>query len=274
MEFSVLMSVYDKEKPEFFDLALESIIKQTLMPNEIVLVEDGPINKGLEAVINKYKEKYGELIKSVVLPENQGLGIALNEGLKHCKNELVARMDTDDISKENRFEEQIKRFTEDSELTMVGGSIAEFDKISEDAKSLRVLPETHDKIIPFLKKRNAFNHATVMYKKSKVLAAGGYLDCPYFEDYYLWTRMAMDKTNKFYNIQSVLLYVRIGNNMLDRRGGKNYVRSIKNFLTKIYESGFINKREYVYNLLIRSFVAMIPNKARGIFYKSFLRKNI
>ncbi len=271
MKFSVLMSVYYKEKPEYFDKAIESILNQTVQPSEIVIVEDGPIGEELEQVIKKYTKKYKKLFKIYPQEKNMGLGIALNKGLEKCTYELVARMDTDDISLENRFEEELKMFQQDQDLDIVGALIQEYDSEMKKKESIRAVPETDDKIKKFLKNRNAMNHMTVMYKRSKVLNAGGYMDCPFFEDYYLWCRMANNKC-KFYNIQKVLAHVRAGLSMIDRRGGLKYFKSIKNFYTNLLNIGFITKSEYRKNLMIRYSVAASPIFLRKMFYKTVLRK--
>ena len=112
--FSVLLSVYKKEHPTYLKQSLDSLFAQTLPPDEIVLVKDGPLTPELEAVVTEYQSRY-PMLKVVPLPQNQGLGKALNEGLKHCSYELVARMDTDDIAKPERFERQMQVFREHPE---------------------------------------------------------------------------------------------------------------------------------------------------------------
>lgn len=164
MKFTVLMSVYYKEKPEYLQLALESVINQTVKPNEIVLVEDGKLTEELQAVITKYQQNYPDIFKTYALQQNQGLGKALNFGMKKCSNELIARMDTDDIAELNRFELQIKEFKQDKELMLCGGQIAEFADNPTEITSYRSVPLKHNAILNFAKKRNPFNHMTVMLK--------------------------------------------------------------------------------------------------------------
>ena len=173
-KYSVLMSLYKKEQSEFFRLALDSMINQTLKPDEIVLVEDGPLTPDLYAVIDEYTGKYPDLFTIVKNETNLGLGLALNEGLKVCRNELVARMDTDDISKPTRCEKQVKRFMEKPDLSIVGAHIDEFSGDKSNVISQRKVPTTSTAIYDFAKRRSAFNHPAVMYKKSAVLKNGGY----------------------------------------------------------------------------------------------------
>lgn len=209
MKFTVLMSVYYKEKPEYLQLALESVINQTVIPNEIVLVQDGKLTNELQAVITEYLQNYPTIFKTYALQQNQGLGKALNFGMQKCSNELIARMDTDDIAEPNRFELQIKEFEEDKELMLCGGQIAEFADNQTEITGYRNVPLKHNEILNFAKKRNPFNHMTVMFKKHAVQSVGGYIDMPYFEDYWLWARM-LRVGCKAKNIDQVLIRVRAG----------------------------------------------------------------
>ena len=188
--YSVLMSVYHKEKPEYLKQAIESIQTQTLSTNDFVLVCDGPLNEQLDDVIATKQQEMGETLNVVRLPKNGGLGNALNEGIKHCKNELVARMDSDDIAYPDRCEKQIAVFNTHSEVSVCSGIVEEFTTDPNTVDTRRVPPETNAEIIEFAKKRNPFNHPCVMYKKSAVKAVGSYQDFYLLEDYYLWLRQA------------------------------------------------------------------------------------
>ena len=163
-KYSVLMSLYVKEHPEYLRLSIESMLNQTIEPDEIVLVEDGPLTDELYRVVDEYKDK----LHIVINEKNLGLGLALNEGLKVCRNELVARMDTDDISKKDRCEKQLKRFEEKPELAIVGTFIDEFVGDKTNVVSQRKVPTESDKIYQFAKRRSAFNHPTVMYRKGRI----------------------------------------------------------------------------------------------------------
>jgi glycosyltransferase involved in cell wall biosynthesis len=188
LQFSVLLSVYYKEKTDYLRASLDSIFNQSYPPNEVILVKDGFLTPELDHIINDYVSTRKE-IKVIPLAENQGLGFALNQGLKLCSYKLIARMDTDDIAKFNRFEKQIQQFELYPELDVVGCWIDEFIDNKDNIVSQRKVPEYHDQIYSFAKKRNPMNHPSVMFKKEAVLSAGNYQHFPLFEDYYLWVRM-------------------------------------------------------------------------------------
>ena len=264
LKFSVLISVYYKEIPEYLELSLESIIdKQILKPNEIVLVKDGPLTKELDNVIEKYINKYPSLFKIISLEKNYGLGKALNIGLENCSYELVARMDGDDISKPERFEEQIETFKSNSNLDICGSWIDEFQMKNEklEVQSIRKVPAKNNEIYQKLKFICAFNHPTVMYKKSKVLKAGSYLQTFALEDYYLWIRLALNKC-KMYNIQKSLIYFRVTDGTAKRRGGIKLLKSDLKFQRYLLKEKFINKREYLKNVFIYGIYRIIPWKLR------------
>ena len=272
MKFTVLMSVYYKEKPEYLQLALESIINQTVKPSEIVLVQDGKLTEELQAVITEYLQNYPTIFKTYALKQNQGLGKALNFGMQKCSNELIARMDTDDIAEPNRFELQIKEFEQDKELMLCGGQIAEFADNPAEITSYRNVPLKHNEILNFAKKRNPFNHMTVMFKKQAVQSVGGYMDMPYFEDYWLWARML--KTGyKVKNINQVLVKVRAGQDMIARRGGNSYIKEIIKFERSICNLGLIDTSTFTKMTIIRILISIIPLGMRTIFYNKFLRKD-
>lgn len=267
--FSVLLSLYYKENPLFLLQSLKSIFTGTLLPSEVVLVKDGPLTEELERVVEEYSQLYPNL-KVIALPTNQGLGKALNEGLKHCSCELVARMDTDDIAKSNRFEEQIKIFQEHPEVDVVGAWIDEFEGDTSNITSVRKLPELHEDIMQFAKMRNPMNHPVVMFRKTAVLTAGGYLHFPLFEDYYLWVRMLMNGA-KFYNIQESLLYFRFSPAMFKRRGGWKYAMDEFRFQRMMRNLHFITYAQFVKNVCIRFSTRIIPNSWRTFIYKKLLR---
>ena len=273
-KFSVLMSVYVKEKPEFFDLALESITsKQTIMPDEIVIVKDGPLTKELDLIIKKYMDKYKNLFHIIPLEKNMGLGYALNIGLEQCKNEIVMRMDTDDISLSDRFEIQLKFMNEHKDVIAVGGSIAEFkeDYINEN-KRIKEMPLTSNDIIKYSKFRCPINHMTVCFRKSEILKVGGYKPLLYVEDYYLWARLLVNN-KKLANIPEILVNVRIGNGFNKRRGQKKIISSWKILQKYMYENKFINYFEKERNMLGVRCIVYAPSCIKDFLYKKYLRKN-
>ena len=270
-EYSVLMSVYHKEKPEYLKQAIESIQTQTISTNDFVLVCDGPLNEQLDGVIATKQQEMGDTLNVVRLAKNGGLGNALNEGIKYCKNELVARMDSDDIAYPDRCEKQIAVFNTHSEVSICSGIVEEFTTDPNTVDTKRVPPETNAEIVEFAKKRNPENHPVIMFRKQAVLAAGGYQHFPLFEDYYLWIRMLQNGA-KFYNIQESLLYFRFSPAMFKRRGGLKYVTTELRFQNQLRNLGFITSSEYLYNVFIRVITRMMPNTLRAILYKKALRK--
>lgn len=269
--FSVAMSVYKNDNATFFDKALESITEgQTVKPTEIVLVVDGFIDDGLNAVIEKYSKKY-DIFNIIRLPENLGLGNALKIAVENSKNELIARMDSDDIAVSTRFEEQLNCFKNDNSLDIVGGNISEFIGDENNIVAYRRVPISDSDIKQYLRIRCPFNHMTVMYKKSAVQKSGGYLDLFWNEDYYLWIRMFLNNA-KFANTGTTLVNVRTGSDMYSRRGGKRYFKSevyLQNFMLK---NKIINIFTYFTNIIKRFIVQLVlPNSVRGMVFRTFAR---
>lgn len=270
-KFSVLFSVYSKEKPEFFDKSLESIYNQTIKADEWVIVKDGPITQELQDIIDKYKSYDGVVIKEIQLDKNSGLGIALSYGVPECSHELIARMDTDDIAVSNRFELQLKEFERDSELDLCGGQIIEFETDPSEPIAERRVPLKHDDIVQYQKKRSAFNHMTVMYKKSKVLEAGNYKDCPLMEDDMLWVDMILAGA-KCLNVNEFLCKVRTNKDMIARRGGLKYFKKYKNARKKIYKTGFITYGQYFKVNFVQFVVCLMPSWIRKKVFFGLLHK--
>lgn len=266
--YSVLMSVYHKEKPEYLKQAIASIQAQTLPTDDFVLVCDGPLNDALDAVIAKKQQEMGKTLNVVRLAKNGGLGNALNEGIKHCKNELVARMDSDDIAYQDRCEKQIAVFYKHSEVSICSGIVEEFTSTPDVVDAKRVPPEAHEEIVEFAKKRNPFNHPCVMYKKSVVEAVGSYQDFYLLEDYYLWLRMLMAG----YQHSEPLLHMRAGSDMYLRRAGWKYAKTQVKLFKFMKEQGFIGEGQYIKSCVIRSGSALAPNWLRKLMFEKVLRK--
>lgn len=271
IKFSVLMSIYYKEKPEYLRQCLDSIINQTCKPSEIVIVKDGKLTKQLEDVLFCYKENHSEMFRFIELEKNCGLGLALAVGVKACKNELIARMDTDDISVKNRFEIQIEEFRKNPNLDICGGYIEEFDFNPNRTSSIRKVPLSQNEICKYQKRRDAFNHVTVMFKKSKVLEAGNYQHALLMEDSLLWSNMLMKKANCM-NIGKTLVLVRTNDDMFMRRGGLDYVKKYARGRMQVRKTGFINMFDVIYTVLIQFVFSMVPNSIRKNIYKLFLRR--
>lgn len=274
--YSVLMSVYQKENPEYLRAAVESVLGQTVPPEEVVLVCDGPLTEALDGVIAEYARQ--EIAFRVVrLPENGGLGKALNEGLKYCSCEWIARMDTDDLSTPDRCEKQLKFLEEHPEVDVVSGTIAEFQGDALDGKtaetaviSYKTVPETQKEIAAYIKQRNPLNHPCVMFRKASVELSGGYQQCPYFEDYDLWVRMYRNHA-QFANLPDTLLYMRV-DGMHQRRGGLRYAKCVIDFRVKMYRNQVITFGEFLPMTIVRVLVSLMPNSLRRFLYEKKLRK--
>lgn len=271
MDFSVAISVYKNDKPRDFDRALESITSlQTVKPTEIVLIVDGPVTDEINEVIVKYESIY-PVFNTIRLSENRGLGNALRIAVETAKCELIARMDSDDIAMPNRFEEQLKMFAEDARLDIVGGDISEFIGEEDNVVAYRKVPMTDVEIKSYMKVRCPFNHMTVMYKKSAVFKAGGYLDLFWDEDYYLWIRM-LENGAVMANTGTILVNVRTGADMYARRGGKRYFQSEKYLQKYMLEHKMIGYSTYISNIAKRLVVQRcLPNWLRGWVFRKFAR---
>ena len=268
-DYSVLMSVYKKENPEYLKTAIESMLDQSVATNDFVLVCDGPLTDSLDEVISNFERTNPGLFNVVRLPENMGLAMALNEGIKHCKNEIVARMDSDDFSKPDRIEKELKAMDETG-ADIVGTNIFEFNGDITRLTGERSLPETDEEIREFAKSRSPFNHPSVVYKKSKVELVGGYGKFDYFEDYYLWITLLQNGC-KGYNVQESLVLMRAGDDLYLRRGGKDYAKCIIAFKKYMLKIGYISRFNYLTQVGARVAVAIAPNKFREKVYKKKLR---
>lgn len=264
------MSIYKKEKPEYLKLALDSMVHQTIMPDEIVVVKDGPLTEELEIVLNKYSSEYTNLFKFVKNEINIGLGLSLNKGLTVCQNDLVARMDSDDISYLNRCEKQIKVFDQDKDLSLVGAYIDEFLETVDNIVSVRKVPSKSNEIYEFAKRRSAFNHPVVMFKKSKVLELGGYSSLRRNQDVDLFGRMLFAGC-KAINIGEPLLYFRTNNDLAKRRRTWENSRSYISVIYKQYKSGYSSLFDFLTVAFSQIVMFLMPISIQHFLYKHFLR---
>lgn len=240
--FSVLISIYRKENPKWFREALDSVFSQTLQPTEIVLVEDGPLTPELYAVIDEYSKKY-PIFNIVKNETNLGLGLALRNGVNACSNEIIARMDTDDLLPTDRFEKQLKKIDEGYDV--VSCMSMAFQDTIDNVIAVKKRPEFHNDIVKLAHKRSPVCHAACFMRKSKVLEAGNYVHRQYYEDYNLWVRMIL-AGSKFYNIQEVLYYVRTDERQVQRRGGMAYLKKELKYLYEFYTLGFYSKKVRIF----------------------------
>lgn len=269
MKFSVLMSLYAKERPEYFHQSLDSVFHQTLQPDEVVMVLDGPISEDLHSIITEFDSNHSNF-KLITLPKNVGLGKALNEGLKHCSYDIVARMDTDDIAEKNRFEKQISFIESNPEIDICSSWLQEFEGDTINKKSVKTVPSNHDEIIKYIKSRNPINHPSVVFRKTAVVDAGGYMPFPLFEDYYLWARM-MVNGSKFANIPECLVNFRISPDMYKRRGGYKYAKDSAKFQWTLHKLGIITTTAAIKASVLRGIVYLLPNQVRSLIYSKILR---
>lgn len=270
--FSVAISVYKSDDPKFFDRALFSITEmQTIKPDEIVLVVDGPVCEELNRVIEKYERLYS-IFHIIRLEKNGGLGNALKIAVERSKYDLIARMDSDDVSLPTRFEQQLKYFEEYPEVDIVGGDITEFIGDESNIVGKRVVPKTNEEIREYMKKRCALNHVSVMYKRDAVQGAGGYQDWFCNEDYYLWIRMWLNHA-VFANTGSILVNVRVGKEMYQRRGGWKYFKSEAKLQSFMLKKGVIRVPRYLVDVSERLILqVLVPNKVRGWVFRTFARQ--
>lgn len=270
-KYSVLMSVYFKENPNWLEYSIESMMNQTVKPDEFVLVEDGPLTEELDSAVEKYAEKYPKIFNVVKIEKNGGLGPALKLGVENCRNEYIAMMDSDDYSVPDRIEKELNMFLENPDLGMVGSNVSEFIDDIDNVVSSVVLPESNEDIIKFSKKRNPFRHPSVLFKKSVVMSAGNYREYYLCDDYDMWLRMIRNNCI-CYNIQDVLVYMRIGADFYKRRGGSKYFKSIKKFKKEQLENGYFTKLEYYKSVIPHAIVCYMPNNLRDLVYRKLLRK--
>ena len=271
MEFSVLITVYEKEKPYNLRKSLLSSYRQTIRPTEIVLVCDGELTQELYDEIEQIKSEI-PILKVYQLPCNVGSGPASCFGVKKCNTDLIARMDSDDYSEETRFEKQIKAFEENPNLIMVGTNILEKNT---EFTAFKTVPEKTEEIREYSKFRNPFNNPSSMMKKEYILKVGNYRKFRYLEDYDLTMRLIHDNPTKdFLNIQEPLVIMQTNNSSYLRRGGLLYVKTEFFLQIDFYKRGYITKVELCRNIFIRNIVRVMPNSMRKLIYKKKMRESV
>lgn len=268
MKVSVLLSLYIKESPLFLNLCLDSLFKQSHLPDEVVIVLDGPITPELNKCLISWSNKLS--IKIVPLEKNVGLGEALNIGLKFCTHNLVFRMDTDDVCHKDRFLKQLAYLESHPEVGLLSSTVGEFKHSVDDVYAYRKLPLSHQEIIKFAKKRSPFNHMAVVFKRDLVLAAGGYQHEYLYEDYALWVRMIQNGVYTA-NLPEPLVFARTGNGMAARRSGLKYAKSEFHAQVKFYKQGYLNIYELIRNLSIRIPLRLAPVSLLAYLYATLLR---
>lgn len=269
--YSVLMALYEKEKPEYLILAINSMLDQTLKPDEIVIVKDGKVPEELQKVLDRYSEDYPEIFHIVGYEKNRGLGFALNYGLEYCRNELIARMDTDDISKPDRCMKQVKAFEKNPDYAIIGSAVDEFYGTIDNITGRRVVPSSYGEIYRFAKKRSAFNHPSVMYKKSKVLEFGGYSSLRRNQDVDLFGRMLYGGC-KAGNFKESLLWFRSDENLAKRRKSWENTWSYIDTIRRFWKMGYSSFYDFAIVAVAQILMYFFPIKVQNWIYKKFLRK--
>lgn len=270
--YSVLMAVYKGDHPDYLGISIDSILKQSIPTDDFVIVADGPITQIQQTLIQEKKASHSS-IHLVQLPENAGLGLALNAGLAVCKYELVARMDADDIAYPNRMELQLAAFDANPALDLVGGYVSEFYDDSDKITAIKEVPLDQAAIYAYGKRRNPFIHPTVMFKKSSVLDLGGYSALHRGQDYELFIRMLASGC-KVQNINQPLLKFRSSQNMYQRR--KSWL-STSLYIRNVYRSwrlGYAGINDLCMAFFMRMSLYMMPLWLSKIVYRKVMRKSV
>lgn len=266
MSFCILLSVYKNESPSFLDASLNSIWDtQILKPKQIVLVKDGPLTHSLDSVINFWGERLGEILTVVSLKNNVGLGAALNEGIKYCRFELVARMDTDDVAMPERFVKQVKFMQANPDIVASSAQVEEWNSDFTELIGTRKLPLAPSEVIRFAKRRSPLSHPVSIFRKKIVLDVGGYPPLRKAQDFALWS-LLLSKGYKLANMPDILLKMRAGDELISRRGWSYYKHEIQlySFQKRI---GFLSTSDYVVNIIGKGILRLAPNFIKTLIYR-------
>lgn len=257
--YSVLMTVYKYDSPEFFIKSVQSMLNQTVRTNDFVLVCDGELTDELESAIKTVFEGHKEILNLIRLNQNVGLGQALHDGLPFCKNEWVARMDDDDIAHLERCEKELKFLEDHPGYSIVGSYVNEFDDDPLKPIRVKVVPLSEEQILKYSKRRNPFNHSTVMIRKSDILSVGNYSTMRTNQDVDTWIRV-LNGGFKGANINQPLVDFRFDNNTYERRKKWKNIKSLIIVWRKFYRQGFCSFADYLYVLFVQLFIFIMPKK--------------
>jgi glycosyltransferase involved in cell wall biosynthesis len=271
-KYSVLMSVYSKDEPQYIKESIQSILDQTVAPNEVIILVDGPVSQKITQTIKYFEKKYPSIIKVVFFQLNRGLGPVLADGVVLAKNQLVARMDSDDVADLDRCSTQLKFFRDNPSYDIIGTNVTEFIGSIDNVRAHRQMPQTHEEIVAYSKKRNPFAHPSVMFKKSTILAAGNYRNRKLCEDYDLWVRAIMAGA-QCRNIQKSLLSMRTSSDFYNRRGGVAYLKSIISFKYDMFRNKYISFVDLVVSAGSSIVVSLMPARLRSWVYGKLLRSS-
>ena len=269
--YSVLMTVYQREEPAYFEQAIQSILGQTVKTDDFVIVCDGPLSEELDAIISHFTLVYPEVFNVLRLPQNQGIGAAANAGLRICKHDLIAKMDADDLAVPDRCETQLRRFEQEPNLMVLGGDIEEFDMTPDRPYAVREVPRTNEEIRSFAQRRQPFNNVTVMMRKSAIFAVGGYRSLRRNEDYDLFIRLLNEG---FYaeNLGEVLVKVRVDRNACKRRSCFATFQGTVRSRWNAYRIGYSSLSDFLYCSVGAFFLLICPGRLQELIYSPLLRK--
>lgn len=266
------MSVYHKEKPEWLKISIESMLAQTIKPDEFIIIKDGPLSQELDDVIENYMETYPELFNVIALKVNGGLGPALACGVEKSKNEVIIRMDSDDYSVPERCEKLLNKLDEHPEYDIIGSYEVEFENSLDNIVAIHRVPKSVSEVSYMMRKRCSLLHPTVLYRKSSVIKCGNYRAVKLYEDYDLFMRMIVEENMKGCNIPENLYYIRINDDFFQRRGGFTYMKTAVVFKFKQYKKRNITLFDFIVSAGGQALVCLLPNSMRKKFYLKFLRK--
>jgi len=265
--YSVLMTVYIKDNPHFIKQSIDSIYNQTYRTNDFVLICDGEITVEQESLVSYYQKEF-ENFHVIRLPQNVGLGVALKTGLTYCVNELVARMDNDDIALHERCESQVKFMMQNPEVAIVGSPVIEFDSTPESPIRIKKVPLSNEEIKKFSRRRNPFNHSTVMLRKSKIMSVGSYNDMRTNQDVELWVRTL---NNGFIgaNLSKPLVYFRFDENTYKRRKTWKNVNLLINVWKDFLKNRYCNLFDFLVVLFTQLAIFLMPTFLLKWVYNRF-----
>lgn len=271
-KYSVLTTLYSKEKPEFLRQCLDSMLNQTVPPSEYVIVKDGPLTDELEAVLREYQEK-SPVFKIVGLDVNSGCGPASIAGMDACTYEYVARIDSDDISLPNRCELEIEALDKEPDLAVIGSDLYEFEDDSSVITAIKKMPTEPEDIYIFGKRRNPFNHSTVMMRKSIVQEKGGYAPLRRSLDLELFTKLLM-KGCKCRNIGEPLVLFRTGSARVKRKKNWTNLKCDLEVYKRNYKGKYISLVDYCYVVLRQVVFFIMPSGLAGTLYTKIYRSRV
>ncbi|MFV2172118.1 glycosyltransferase [Actinomadura sp. LOL_016] len=262
------MTVYGGDRAEYVKEAFRSSVHdQTLRPDQVVLVQDGPVSPELAARLKELVADSPVEVTYVPLEHNRGLGPALDAGLQAARHDIIARMDADDVAMPHRFQMQVPLVRTGADL--VGAGLLEFGADIDDVVGRRIPPSDPEDIARYSRLHDPFNHPTVVYRRSAVTAVGGYGDLPLMEDYWLFARMIASGA-RVVNVPEPLVYYRVGDGAYQRRGGRDLLRSELRLQREMRRERFISGPQYVRNVVVRGGYRLVPTAIRKPFYRAIV----